>query len=111
MNDTHAKCSGLGLNATNSPYKVSITIINDNSKDISGSSKCLKAMWKTPSLDSVLRYEYSFGIPGKAIGTGFYNLSVENQWHDAGMLSEAMHCLAPGMGLDHKMNYTAYLRL
>lgn len=82
---------------------------NDPELNVIGSSQCLGSYWEYDSNKPVIRFEYSFGIKGEAIGLGVFNSSHENVWYDIGRRTWAFHCLLKTQ-LIHKTVYVAYVK-
>ncbi|CAC5378366.1 unnamed protein product [Mytilus coruscus] len=89
---------------------VNVSVRTDDPElSVVGSSRCLGSHWAYESNKHVIRFEYSFGIKGAAIGLGVFNLSSENVWYDVGRRTEAFHCLLKTQ-LTHKTLYVAYVK-
>ncbi|CAC5398101.1 unnamed protein product [Mytilus coruscus] len=107
--DSKSKCTSKTDN--NGTFSVTVRlIVSSTSIGIVGSSSCLRSEWTKNPNETILRYEYTFGIQNEQPGDGIFNSVNENPWHDVGKETEAVHCLSPDRQLENKTNYVAYVR-
>ncbi|XP_061166326.1 uncharacterized protein LOC133175235 [Saccostrea echinata] len=97
------------INITNTPSSLSVNIGWGSVKKYSLSSQCLYANWNTNSTN-VKRFEWSFGLEGRSVGFGVFNVHLEQVWRDVNNNDNVVHCLSNNRSLQHGRLYVAYVK-